>query len=164
MQQTKSNITIRRAVENDIPSILQMINELAEFEKLSNEVKAAEENLREYIFGKDKFLIVWIAEINKTTAGHLISFRNFSTFLTRPGLYIEELYVKPEFRSKGVGKQLMLTGLEFAQKNNFGRVEWAVLDWNDRAINFYKSLNAEELSDWKIFRIPADRFGKITSG
>ena len=138
-----------------------MIKGLAEYERLLDNVKASEENLRKHIFGSDKFVYVWIAEFDTIAAGHLIYFRNFSTFLANPGLYIEELYVKPEFRTKGIGKRLLQKAIEIALGNKYGRVEWAVLDWNEKAIEFYKSMQAIPMDDWKIFRISADKFEDI---
>jgi len=156
-----NNIIIRPAVETDIPVILEMIKGLAEFEKLLDNVKASEENLMQYIFGADKFVSVWIAECDNIVAGHLIYFRNFSTFLANPGLYIEELYVKPEFRGKGIGKRLLQKAIEISKGKNYGRVEWAVLDWNEGAIEFYKSMRATPMDDWKIFRISKDKFDDL---
>jgi len=154
-------IIIRPAVQTDIPIILDMIKGLAEFEKLLDNVKASEENLMKYIFGVDKFVHVWIAEFDNIVAGHLIYFRNFSTFLADPGLYIEELYVKSEFRGKGIGKRLLQKAIEIAKVKNYGRVEWAVLDWNEHAIEFYKSMLAIPMDDWKIFRISEDKFDEL---
>ncbi|MFC2103635.1 GNAT family N-acetyltransferase [Bacteroidota bacterium] len=155
------NIRIRKAGENDIPVILQMINGLADYENLSNEVTATESNLRRFILGDDKFVDVWLAEFKTNVAGHVICFRNFSTFLARPGLYIEELYVKPEYRGNGIGKLLLLKVIDIAREKNYGRVEWAVLDWNEPAIEFYKSMQAIPMDDWKIFRITEDIFDKL---
>lgn len=153
-----SKTVIRKSKIDDIPVILQMIKGLAEYEKLLNEVTATEEELRNYIFGDDKFVDVWLAEYNNEVAGHAIFFRNFSTFLAKPGLYIEELYVKPKFRGKGIGKNLMQKVIDIARDNKYGRVEWAVLDWNKSAIDFYRAIGAIPMDDWTVFRLTEDKF------
>ena len=155
------NIIIRHSTPNDIPDILNMIKGLAEYEKLADEVRATENNLEKYIFGKEKFVDAWLAEFNNEIAGHVIFFHNFSTFLSKPGLYIEELYVKPEFRNKGIGKKLLMKVIEIAKADNCGRVEWAVLDWNKPAIEFYKSMKALAMDEWTVFRLTEDNFGQF---
>jgi GNAT superfamily N-acetyltransferase len=156
-------LIIRQSTIEDIPAILEMINGLADYENLRNEVTATEENLAHFIFGEEKFVDVWLAEFNDEVAGHVICFKNFSTFLSRPGIYIEELYVKPEFRGKGIGKKLLLKVIGIAREKNYGRVEWAVLDWNVSAIEFYKSMKALPMDEWKVFRITEDKFGELNS-
>ncbi len=155
------NLTIRESTQDDIPDILEMIKGLADYEKLSNEVKATEDNLKKYIFGDEKFVEVWIAEFDNEISGHVIFFQNFSTFLSKPGLYIEELYVKPEFRNKGIGEKLLIRVIEIAKEKNYGRVEWAVLNWNEQAIKFYKSMQAKAMDEWTVFRLTEDNFDKF---
>ena len=149
---------IRQAAEEDIPLILSFIKELAEYEKLSHEVKATENSLRETLFGSTKFAEVLIADYNNEPAGQALFFHNFSTFIGRPGIYLEDLYVRPHLRGKGIGKALLQSLINLAKERNCGRVEWAVLDWNKPSIEFYKSLGAVPMEEWKIFRLTADKF------
>lgn len=151
-------LVIRRAEKSDIPGILMMIKELAEYEKLLHEVVTTEDQLEKVIFGEQKFVEVLIAELDGTLAGQTIFFQNFSTFLGRPGLYIEDLYVRPELRGKGIGKALLNEVIKLAKQRNCGRVEWVVLDWNQPAIDFYKSIGAKSLDEWTIFRLTEDNF------
>ena len=153
-----NSITVRKAVEGDVPKILTLIKELAEYEKLSNQVLADENKLKNTLFGKTKFAEVLIAEYNGKPAGQALFFYNYSTFLAKPGIYLEDLFVKPEFRGKGIGKKLLKSLINIAKENNCGRVEWAVLDWNEPAINFYKKLGAVIMKDWKTFRLTEDKF------
>lgn len=151
-------LIIRRAEESDLPNILMMIKELAEYEKLLHEVVTTEEHLEKVIFGPQKFVEVLIAELNGIIGGQTIFFHNFSTFVGRPGLYIEDLYVKPEFRGKGIGKALLNEVINLAKNRNCGRVEWVVLDWNEPAIEFYKNIGAKPLDEWTIFRLSEGKF------
>lgn len=152
------NLLIRKAEPGDIPVILSLIKELAEFEKLSHLVTDSEEGLRESLFGKEKFVEVYLAEYDGNIAGQALFFKNYSTFLGKPGIYLEDLYVKPEFRGKGIGKELLLKVISIAKERNYGRVEWSVLDWNKPAIDFYNSIGAVMLDEWKIFRLTSDKF------
>ncbi len=158
MNMSTEKLIIRRAEKSDIPNILMMIKELAEYEKLLHEVVTTEEHLEKVIFGPQKFVEVLIAELNGALAGQTIFFHNFSTFVGRPGLYIEDLYVRPEFRGKGIGKALLNEVIKLAKDRNCGRVEWVVLDWNQPAIEFYKSIGAKPLNEWTIFRLTEDKF------
>lgn len=151
-------LRIRKAEQSDIPDILRMIKELAEYERLLHEVVTTEQHLQEVIFGKNKFVEVLIAEFESKLAGQTIFFHNFSTFVGKPGLYIEDLYVRPEFRGKGIGKALLNEVIKIAKERNCGRVEWVVLDWNQPAIDFYKSMGATPLDEWTIFRLTEDKF------
>jgi GNAT superfamily N-acetyltransferase len=154
----KENLIIRDARIDDIPNILAMIKELAEFEKLLHKVETTEEHLNKVIFSEEKFVEVIIAEYEDKICGQSIFFKNFSTFVGKPGYYIEDLYVKPEYRGKGIGKALLDEVIRRAKKNNFGRVEWVVLDWNSTAIEFYKNRGAFPLNEWIIFRLEEDKF------
>ena len=151
-------ILIRVASEKDVHTIFSLIMELAEYEKLSNHIKTSEVELKRTLFGEDRFVEVLIAEYEGKIAGQAIFFKNFSTFLGKPGLYLEDLYVKPEMRGKGIGKALLDSIISFAKERNYGRVEWSVLDWNEPAINFYKKIGAKPLDDWMIFRLTSDKF------
>ena len=153
MSDSRTKIKIRNAEEKDIPLILSFIRMLAEYEKLSNEVSATEEILKESLFGKNPYAKVLLAEFSDEPAGIAIYFYNFSTFLGKPGLYLEDVFVKPHLRGYGIGKALLLHLARIAKENNCGRFEWSVLDWNEPAINFYKKLGAVPMEDWTIFRL-----------
>ena len=152
------NLIIRFANADDISEIFSLIKELAEFEKLLDQISTTEEELKQTLFGKDNFVEILIAEFDNKIVGQALFFKNFSTFLGKPGIYLEDLYVKPEFRSKGIGKALLSKIISIAKERNYGRVEWSVLDWNESAIDFYKSLGANPLNDWTIFRLTSDKF------
>ena len=152
------NISLRFAEEKDIPVILSLIKELAEYEKLLDNVTVTENILRENLFGKRKYAEVIIAEFNGKPAGQAIFFHNFSTFKGKPGIYLEDLYVKPEYRHKGIGKAFLNKIIEVAKERKCGRVEWLVLDWNKPAIDFYKKLGAKELNGWLIYRLNEENF------
>ena len=153
-----TKIFIRSATENDIPVIFALIKELAEFEKLADQIKTSEDELRNTLFGKDKFIEILLAEYEQKVVGQALFFKNFSTFLGKPGIYLEDLYVKPDMRGKGIGKALLDKIISIAKERNYGRVEWSVLDWNEPAIDFYKKIGAKPLDDWTIFRLTADKF------
>ena len=149
---------IRTANENDVPAIFALIKELAEFEKLADQVNTTENELRKTLFGEDRFVEILLAEFNGEIVGQALFFKNFSTFLGKPGIYLEDLYVKPEMRGKGIGKMLLDKIISIAKERNYGRVEWSVLDWNESAIDFYKKIGAKPLDDWTIFRLTSDKF------
>lgn len=149
---------IRTANENDVPAIFALIKELAEFEKLADQINTTENELRKILFGEDRFVEILLAEFNGEIVGQALFFKNFSTFLGKPGIYLEDLYVKPEMRGKGIGKMLLDKIISIAKERNYGRVEWSVLDWNESAIDFYKKIGAKPLDDWTIFRLTSDKF------
>ena len=142
----------RFATETDVGVILQFIRELAEYEKMLPEVVATEELLREWIFEKQKAEVIFALEAGQEV-GFALFFHNFSTFLGRAGIYLEDLYVKPEFRGRGHGKGLLKTLAKIAVDRGCGRLEWSCLDWNRPSIDFYLSLNAEPMKDWTVYRI-----------
>ena len=152
------SIKIRQAIIDDVPIILKFIKELAEYEKLSSSVTANEALLKETLFGEKKYAEVIIAEYEGTPAGHAIYFFNFSTFVGKPGIYLEDIYVRPTLRGKGIGKALFMHLIKIAKDKNLGRVEWAVLNWNKSAIDFYKRLGAIPMEDWIVFRLTEDKF------
>jgi len=152
------NLVIRNAEEKDIPIILLLIKELAEYEKLSDEVTADEEKLRKNLFGNKKYAEVLIAEYEGKPAGQALFFHNFSTFLAKPGIYLEDLYVRPYLRGKGIGKALLIQLVELAKERGCARVEWAVLDWNKSAIDFYEKLGAHPMDEWTVFRLTEEKF------
>ena len=149
---------IRTANENDVPAIFALIKGLAEFEKLADQINTTENELRKTLFGEDRFVEILLAEFNGEIVGQALFFKNFSTFLGKPGIYLEDLYVKPEMRGKGIGKMLLDKIISIAKERNYGRVEWSVLDWNESAIDFYKKIGAKPLDDWTIFRLTSDKF------
>jgi GNAT superfamily N-acetyltransferase len=146
---------IRKAVEKDVPLILDFIQRLAEYEKLSNEVVASEEILHKSIFVENKAEVV-IAEENNVPVGFALFFHNFSTFVGRKGLYLEDLFVLPEKRGLGYGKALLKHLANLAVERNCGRMEWVCLDWNTSSIDFYKSLGAIPVDGWTIYRLVGD--------
>ncbi len=152
------SLKIRQAAIDDIPLILKFIKELSEYEKLSSSVTADEALLKENLFGEKKYAEVIIAEFDGEPAGHAVYFFNFSTFVGKPGIYLEDIYVRPQLRGKGIGKALLRHLIQLAKDKNLGRVEWAVLDWNRPAINFYRKLGAVSMDDWTVFRLTEDKF------
>lgn len=153
-----SNLTIRFAEVDDTADIFSLINELASYEKLSHLITTSVDELKINLFGKEKFVEILIAEYDNKIVGQALFFKNFSTFLGKPGIYLEDLYVKPDFRGKGIGKALLEKIISIAKERNYGRVEWSVLDWNESAIDFYKKMGAEILDEWKICRVISDKF------
>lgn len=150
------DITLRFANENDTSTILNFIKELAEYERLSHEVSATEEQLGRTLFNGKKFAEVIIAEYINEPAGFALFFHNYSTFLGKPGIYLEDLYVKPHLRGKGIGKILLTYLGRLAVERDCGRIEWAVLDWNEPSIQFYKNLGAKPMDEWTVFRVTGD--------
>lgn len=159
----KDKLIIRNAEEKDVSIIMSFIKELAGYEKLTHEVKVNEEMLRKNLFGDRAYAEVLIAEYDNQPAGHAIFFHNFSTFVGKPGVYLEDLYVRPNLRGKGIGKMLLISLVKIAKERDCGRVEWSVLDWNTPSIEFYKNLGASLLEDWQIFRLTADKFEQLIS-
>jgi len=155
---------VREASEEDVPLILSFIRELAEYEKLSREVVATEEGLRESLFGERRYAEVLIAEHDGSPAGFALFFHNFSTFLGKPGIYLEDLYVNPVFRGTGIGKKLLVHLARLAKRRGCGRLEWWVLDWNEPAIGFYESLNATAMDDWTVYRLAGKALEDLASG
>lgn len=156
------NLNIRLAEPADTPLILRFIKELAEYEKLAHEVVATKEILDETLFGKKSYAEVIIAEYHGQPVGYTLFFHNFSTFLGRPGIYIEDLYVTPEYRGKGIGKALLNYCAMLARKRKCGRMEWWVLKWNP-ARDFYEKIGAEAMDEWVVYRLTGralERMGK----
>ncbi len=151
----ENKLTFRYAVRKDIPLILQFIRDLAEYEKLLDEVVADEATLEEWIFDQKKAEVIFAMEKGKEV-GFALFFHNFSTILGRAGLYLEDLFVLPEYRGKGYGKQILQKLAAIAVQRKCGRLEWWCLDWNQSSIDFYLSLGAEPMSDWTVYRISGD--------
>jgi GNAT superfamily N-acetyltransferase len=153
--------TIRHATESDVPLILWFVKELAEYEKLSHEVTATEDDFRQNLFGEKKFAEVVIGELHSEPVAYALYFYNFSTFNGKPGIYLEDLYVKPEVRGKGFGKALLAYLAKLAVDQKCGRYEWAVLDWNEPSIDFYESFGATLMKEWIITRVVGERLLKL---
>ncbi len=145
-------LTFRYAERKDISLILQFIRDLADYEKMLDEVVADEKTLEEWIFNKQKAEVIF-AVLDEEEIGFALFFYNFSTFLGRAGLYLEDLFVKPEYRGKGYGKAILKKLASIAVERGCGRLEWWCLDWNKSSIDFYLSLGAEPMSDWTVYRI-----------
>ncbi|MFA6956333.1 MAG: GNAT family N-acetyltransferase [Thermoanaerobaculia bacterium] len=157
-------LTFRFGTEADVPLVLQFIRELAEYEKLGHAVVATEELLRESLFGARRHAEVVLAEYEGEPAGFALFFHNFSTFVGRAGLYLEDLFVRPALRGHGIGKELLRFLAHTAAERGCKRFEWAVLDWNEPAIGFYKSLGARPLDDWIVFRLHGEALRTLADG
>lgn len=157
---------LRPATADDVPLILTLIRELAEFERLLHEVTATEAGMHAQLFGPRPNAEVILAEETATgaPAGLALFFHNFSTFLAKPGIYLEDLYVRPAFRGHGLGRALLERLAQIAVERDCGRFEWAVLDWNEGAIGFYKKLGARVLDDWRICRVTGDALRTLAAG
>jgi GNAT superfamily N-acetyltransferase len=149
-------LEIRAATEDDVPLILSLIKELAEYERLSHEVVATEEALRDSLFGERPVAEVLIGHLGDEPVGFALFFHNFSTFLGKPGIYLEDLYVRPEFRGAGIGRALLVHLARVARERGCGRLEWSVLDWNEPAIGFYKKIGASPVSGWTVYRVTGE--------
>jgi GNAT superfamily N-acetyltransferase len=156
------NIKIRPATVEDVETIFQLIQALAEYEKLSDQVTGSAEQLHDHLFGARPCIEALLADHQGTAIGFALFFTNYSTFLTKPGLYLEDLFVMPEYRGKGVGKSLLSHLARIALQRNYGRLEWSVLDWNEPAIGFYQRIGATVLPDWRICRVTGDGIEKLS--
>jgi GNAT superfamily N-acetyltransferase len=156
-------ITVSPALESHIPLILRFIRQLAEYEKLASKVVTDEALLRESLFGKDPKAEVVIASVGDEPAGFAVFFHNFSTFAGRPGIYLEDLFVEPKFRRKGIGKALLAHLAKLTKERNCARLEWAVLDWNTPAIKFYKRLGADAMDDWTVYRVSGNELDNLAT-
>jgi GNAT superfamily N-acetyltransferase len=154
---------IRPATIDDVPTIARMIRALAEYERLSHEAVFREEALREHLFGPRKYAEVVFAEEAGEVVGFALFFHNFSTFLAKPGLYLEDLFVVPERRGRGHGEALLRHLAKLAVERGCGRFEWAVLDWNADAIQFYERLGAVPMKEWRIFRLTGDALARLAN-
>ena len=155
--------TIRPAIAADVPLVLQLIRELAAYEKLGHEVTATERDLRESLFSSPPSAEVVIAETDGGVAGYALFFHNYSTFLCKRGLYLEDLFVRPSFRGRGIGRLLLSHLAGIAVQRGCARFEWAVLDWNESAIGFYRSLGAMPMDDWTVFRLSGDALERLAA-
>lgn len=150
---TPAAVVIRSASEADVPLLLSFIRKLADYEKLIHEVTASEEILRDSFFGSRRVAEAVFAYSGEAPAGFAVFFHNFSTFTGRPGIYLEDLFVDPQYRGLGIGKALLAYLEDLARKRGCGRLQWAVLKWNQPAIDFYEKLGARPLDDWTVYRL-----------
>lgn len=159
----RTDFEIRPAHVNDAPIILQLIRDLADYERAPDEVVATEEQLVDVLFGERRVAEVLLAFEKESPAGFAVYFYNFSTWLGRPGLYLEDLFVRPEQRRKGYGRALLVELAKIARDRGCGRMEWAVLDWNEPAIKFYRALGAKPMDEWTVFRLTRDEIAGLAN-
>src|SRR5256714_8691410 len=159
-----TDFQIRPACLEDVPIILQLIRDLATYERAPHQVTATEEQLVDVLFGKRPAAEVLLAFEGQLPIGFAVFFHNFSTWLGRPGLYLEDLFVKPDKRGKGYGRAVLVELARIARDRGCGRMEWAVLDWNEPAIKFYRSLGAKPMDEWTVFRLTRDEIAKLADG
>src|SRR5205823_3322619 len=156
-----TDFKIRPACLEDVPVILQLIRDLATYERAPDEVSATKEQLVDVLFGERPVAEVLLAFEAETAVGFAVYFYNFSTWLGRPGLYLEDLFVNPEKRGKGYGRALLVELAKIARDRGCGRMEWAVLDWNEPAIKFYRALGAQPMHEWTVFRLTSEEIAKL---
>ena len=161
MTSAGKNFQIRSATRGDVPIILQLIRDLATYERAPNDVVATEDSLVETLFGENAAAEVRLAFEGQEPVGFALFFHNYSTWMGRPGLYLEDLFVKPEHRGKGYGRALLIHLAKIANERRCGRMEWAVLDWNEPAIQFYRKLGAKPMHEWTVFRLTTDEISKL---
>ncbi len=149
------------ATADDVPTILRLIRSLAEYEKLLHEVTATEAQLRETLFGDRAAAEVVLARLGERTIGFALFFTNYSTFLGRPGLYLEDLFLEPQWRGRGYGKALLAHVAAIAVARDCGRMEWSVLDWNEPSIRFYEHLGAQAMADWTVYRLTGEALRRV---
>jgi len=158
------SVRITPAAESDVPVILGFIRKLAEYEKLSHLVVATEANIHTNVFGANPVAEVLLAYWEGEPVGFALYLRNFSTFLGQAGIYLEDLFVDPEHRGKGIGKALLIRLAKIAVERGYGRLEWAVLDWNTPSIDFYRGLGAVPLDEWTAYRVTGDALSRLALG
>jgi GNAT superfamily N-acetyltransferase len=158
-----SPFVLRPAELRDVSAIVDMIRELAEFEKLGHVVQVTAEKLRPHLFGEKPVAEAWMAVVDGQPVAFALFFTNFSTFLAQPGLYLEDLYVKPSYRQHGIGRALLRRLAQLAVERGQGRFDWSVLDWNQNAISFYEKLGAVVMPDWRICRVAGDALSALAA-
>lgn len=158
-----TDVVIAPATIDDVPVILELIRALAEYEHLAHEVQATEDGLRASLFGDRPSAEVVIARVGELPVGFAVYFHNYSTFVGRPGLYMEDLFVLPEYRRRGIGRRLLAHVAAVAVARNCGRMEWAVLDWNTTAIHVYRAVAARSMDDWTVFRLTGDQLRDLAA-
>jgi GNAT superfamily N-acetyltransferase len=154
---------IRPATPDDLPTICRLIRALAEYERLSHAVLFDEVHVRDHLFGPRPFAEVLLAEDDGKVVGFALFFHNYSTFVGKPGLYLEDLFVEPTFRGHGHGKALLIAVARLAVERDCGRMEWSVLNWNEPAIQFYRSLGAVAMDEWSVYRLTGDRLSQAAA-
>jgi GNAT superfamily N-acetyltransferase len=164
MKKETAELEIRLTSEQDVPLILNFIRQLAAYEKLSHEVIATESSIRQSLFGDTAHAESLVAFYKKQPVGFALYFHNYSTFLGKPGIYLEDLFVIPEMRGRGFGTSLLKYVAKIARQRNCGRFEWAVLDWNEPAVRFYKKLGAQPMDEWTTFRVTGDALDRLADG
>jgi GNAT superfamily N-acetyltransferase len=156
-------VTIRPALEEDVPLVLEFVRELAEYERLSNEVVATEADMREALFGTRPYAEVVFACVNGEPVGFALFCYNFSTFLAKPGIHLEDLFVRPASRGRGIGQRLLSWLARETLRRGCGRLEWAVLDWNEPSIRFYESLGARAMKEWFTYRLSGEALERVAA-
>ena len=156
--------TIRPARPEDVSTLFELIKALADYEKLADQVTGSAEQLRSHLFGAHPCIEAIVAESEGQAIGFALFFTHYSTFLTKPGLYLEDLFVLPDYRSYGIGKALLSELAKLARSRNYGRLEWSVLDWNESAIGFYQRIGATVLPDWRICRVTGEAIDRLADG
>jgi GNAT superfamily N-acetyltransferase len=155
-------LSLRQAELKDVPTLFSLIQALAEYEKLAHAVTGNVAALQEHLFGSHPYVEAIIAEVEGETAGFALFFSNYSTFLTQPGIYLEDLFVLPEYRRQGIGQEILGYLARLAVERGYGRLEWSVLDWNVDAIAFYQRMGAEVLPDWRTCRVTGDLLNQLS--
>jgi GNAT superfamily N-acetyltransferase len=158
-----TRLSVRPATREDVPLVLALIRELAEYERLAHEVVATEAALGEHLFGPRPAAEVLIGECDGEAVGFALYFGNFSTFLARPGIYLEDLFVRPAFRGRGLGERLLVELAHLAVARGCGRLEWSVLDWNEPALGFYRRLGAVPMAEWTVQRLAGDALRAVAA-
>ncbi|MBW4663578.1 MAG: GNAT family N-acetyltransferase [Chroococcus sp. CMT-3BRIN-NPC107] len=156
------NLKLRQAEPEDVPVLFGLIQSLAKYEKLTHAVTGNVEALQEHLFGSRPYIEAIIAECAGETAGFALFFPNYSTFLTKPGIYLEDLFVLPQYRRQGIGKEILGYLAKLVVDRGYGRLEWSVLDWNSDAIAFYEQMGALVLPDWRICRVTGDALEQLS--
>ena len=159
----KLEFQIRQAIPDDVADIFNLIKALAEYEKLTHQVTGSKEDLSNHLFGSRVYAEAIVAEVDREIVSFALFFPNYSTFLTKPGIYLEDLFVLPEYRRQGIGKAMLSYLGKLAVKRDAGRLEWSVLDWNESAIAFYQSIGAEVLPDWRTCRVTDGALKRLAS-
>jgi GNAT superfamily N-acetyltransferase len=154
---------IRPATPADVPTIARLIRDLAEYERLSDKVVLKESDLREHLFGSRPYAEVLLAEDGGTVVGFALFFHNYSTFLGKPGIYLEDLFVKPAHRGQGHGKGLLVALSKLAVERDCGRIEWSVLNWNEPSIQFYLRLEARRMDEWTVYRLTGEPLTRLAA-
>ncbi len=158
---SRSDLILRFAEPDDCSVLFDLIQALADYEKLSHAVTGNAQALKEHLFGSTRYIEAILAESAGQAVGFALFFHNYSTFLTKPGIYLEDLFVLPEYRRQGIAKALLTKLAQIAVQRNCGRLEWSVLDWNESAIAFYRRMGASILDDWRICRVTDEALNKL---